>query len=76
MIDIALSKELKGYAGDKKMTELAISTTQNRMAEKLNGEMGEDMKAVLNGEMQIKPTTYENNKFKLISWFKRMFRMF
>lgn len=76
MIDIALSKELNGYAGDKKMTELAISTTQNRMAEMLNGEMGEDMKAVLNGEIQIKPTTYENNKFKLISWFKRMFRMF
>lgn len=76
MIDIALSKELNGYAGDKKMTELAISTTQNRMAEMLNGEMGKDMKAVLNGEIQIKPTTYENNKFKLISWFKRMFRMF
>ena len=76
MIDIALSKELNGYAGDKKITELAISTTQNRMAEMLNGEMGEDMKAVLNGEIQIKPTTYENNKFKLISWFKRMFRMF
>ena len=76
MIDIALSKELNGYVGDKKMTELAISTTQNRMAEMLNGEMGEDMKAVLNGEIQIKPTIYENNKFKLISWFKRMFRMF
>lgn len=76
MIDIVLSKELNGYAGDKKMTELAISTTQNRMAEMLNGEMGEDIKAVLNGEIKIKPTTYENNKFKLISWFKRMFRMF
>ena len=76
MIDIALSKELNGYAGDKKITELAISTTQNRMAEMLNGEMGEDMKAVLNGEIQIKPTTYENNKFKLISCLKRMFRMF
>ena len=46
MIDIALSKELNGYAGDKKMTELAISTTQSRMAEMLHGELGEDMKAV------------------------------
>ena len=76
MIDIVLSKELNGYAGDKKMTELAISTTQNRMAEMLHGELGEDMKAVLNGEIQIKPTTYEKNKFKLTSWFKRIFRMF
>lgn len=76
MFDRVLERELSGYEGDKKMTKLAVSTTQYRMKELLKGEMGEDIKAVLNGERSVDVSYYKKKKFQILSWAKRLLKRF
>ena len=51
--NIELSRELRAYQGEKKLTKLAVTSEQQRMKELLLGAMGDDMKSVLNGEKRI-----------------------
>lgn len=76
MNDIGLSRELKGYEGDKKMTKMAISVTQNQMKEQLLGDMGKDMKDVLDGKRFVTVSKYKKKKFQILSWFRRLLRKF
>ena len=75
-MDFELQRELNGLKGDLNITKLAVSSVQEDMKEKLMGDMGDDMKAVLNGDIVIKPTVIEKNRFRIKSWFKRLFRKF
>ena len=74
MNDIGLSRELKGYEGDKKMTKMAISVTQNQMKEQLLGDMGKDIKDVLDGKRFVTVSKYKKKKFQILSWFRRLLR--
>jgi hypothetical protein len=76
MNDIGLSRELKGYEGDKKMTKMAISVTQNQMKEQLLGDMGKDIKDVLDGKRFVTVSKYKRKKFQILSWFRRLLRKF
>lgn len=76
MNDIGLSRELKGYEGDKKMAKMAISVTQNQMKEQLLGDMGKDMKDVLDGKRFVTVSKYKKKKFQILSWFRRLLRKF
>jgi hypothetical protein len=76
MSDIGLSRELKGYEGDKKMTKMAISVTQNQMKEQLLGDMGKDIKDVLDGKRFVTVSKYKRKKFQILSWFRRLLRKF
>lgn len=76
MSDIVLEREIRGLAGDLNMTRMAVSSVQSEMLEQLSGEMGEDMKAVLNGERTVEVSKSEKKKHKVKSWFKRIFKLF
>ena len=76
MSNIVLEREIRGLAGDLNMTRMAVSSVQSEMLEQLSGEMGEDMKAVLNGERTVEVSKSEKKKHKVKSWFKRIFRTF
>ena len=74
--NIELSRELRAYQGEKKLTKLAVTSEQQRMKELLLGAMGDDMKSVLNGEKRIEISNYKKKRFQLLSWFKRILRKF
>ena len=74
--NIELSRELRAYQGEKKLTKLAVTSEQQRMKELLLGSMGDDMKSVLNGEKRIEITKKKKKRFQLLSWFKRILRKF
>ena len=83
--NIELSRELRAYQGEKKLTKLAVTSEQQRMKELLLGAMGDDMKSVLNGEKRIflinwlftnLISNYKKKRFQLLSWFKRILRKF
>lgn len=76
MSNFEINRELRAYEGEKKLTEIAIEGQQRRMKDMLQGSMGEDMMAVLNGEKKIEISKYKKEKFRLISWFKRLLRKF
>lgn len=76
MNDIVLTRELRGLQGDKALTQHIITSKQEEMKKMLQGAMGDDMKAILNGEKTIEVSKIEQNKFKLKNWFKRLFRIF
>ena len=74
--NIELSRELRAYQGEKKLTKLAVTSEQQRMKELLLGAMGDDMKSVLNGEKRIEISNYKKKRLQLLSWFKRILRKF
>ena len=75
-MDIELQREINGLMGDINLTKLAVSSVQNSMKEELAGGMGEDIRAVLSGERKVEAGKYERRKFRLKSWFRRLFRRF
>lgn len=75
-MDFELQREINGLKGDLNITKLAINSVQQEMKEQLKGEMGEDMTAILNGEKTIKTSRIQKHKFKIKTFFKRLFRFF
>lgn len=71
-----LEREIRGLEGDKRMTEMAVSTMKNMMSSSLKGEMGDDIDKVLNGERFVEVTVKEKFRFKLLSLLRKIFRMF
>jgi len=62
--EYALSKEIRGYESDKKMTERAVLSAQSKWKELLNGEMGEDIKEVVSGKKKVKLSLKETIHYK------------
>lgn len=75
MDDFNLQRQIKGLKGDLNMTKMAVSIVQEDMKKQLNGDMGEDMMAVLNGERIVKAGIIEKNKHKIKTWLKNIFRI-
>lgn len=75
-MDLELQREINGLIGDIHITKLAVNSVQEDMKRQLSGEMGEDMNAVLNGKIFVKPSVSEKQKFKFKLWLKRLFKMF
>ena len=72
-----LTRELDGLSNDRKMTNLAVDSKKREIAEMLSsGGMGYDMKEVLSGRRKIEVPKKERVKFKIISFFKRLFSCF
>lgn len=76
MTDALLNKELRGLESDRLMTKLAVENERDRYANLLNGGMGKDIDDVLSGKVVVKLTTKEKFKYKLKSFFDRLFKMF
>ena len=76
MTDFILQREINGLQGDINMNKMAVMSVQQEMKEQLEGSMGEDITAVLNGERVVKAGTVERGKHKVKSWFKKIFRTF
>lgn len=72
----SLETAIRGLTGDRNMTKLAVKSAQQSMVDELRGNMGEDMMAVLNGERTVDIGTIQKKKFKIVSWFKKLFRTF
>lgn len=76
MSDALLNKELRGLESDRLMTKLAVENERNRYANLLKGDMGKDIDDVLSGKIVVKLTAKEKFKYKLKSFFDRLFKMF
>lgn len=74
--DFELAREIRGLSGDLNMTKMAIESVQREMKEMLDGEMGKDMKDVLEGKKSVTVSTVQKHKFKLRNWFKKLFLRF
>ena len=72
----SLETAIRGLTGDRNMTKLAVKSAQQSMVDELRGNLGEDMMAVLNGERTVDIGTIQKKKFKIVSWFKKLFRTF
>ena len=75
-MDLQLQKEINGLKGDLNMTKIAVGSMQNDMKNQLLGDMGEDVNAVLNGERVVEVSAVEKGKYRIKSWFKRLFKLF
>lgn len=71
-----LDKEMRGLEGERKLTEFAIKSSQSQMAMMLKGEMGDEIKQVLNGYKIVDLPKTKKVKFKIGSWFRRLLRRF
>ena len=76
MVDIQLQREINALSGDLAVTKLAVNNMQIEMEELLKGEMGKDIRDVLNGKKIIKLGFFEKIKFKIRNLFRRIFKMF
>lgn len=76
MADLMLEREINALKGDLNITKLAISSVQNKIREELMGSMGEDIKAVLNGDIVVEAKKSEKIKFRIKQFFKNIFRLF
>ena len=76
MMNSELTREIDGLNGDRRMTQLAVESAKNDMREKLLGDMGQDMKAVLNGERKVEAEFGQRQKWKIKAWFRRLLRRF
>ena len=76
MSDIELIRELRGLKGDKALIKHAVGSKQEEMKNLLCNGMGDDMKAVLNGEKTIDIPKAEIHRFKIKNFFKKLFRRF
>ncbi len=55
------------------MSELAVKGAQNKIAEMLNGEMGQDMRDVLSGRKKVElPPQKGTWKRKIKSFFEKL----
>ena len=71
--NIDLGLELRGLKNDKLMTERLVECQKNEMVGRLKGKMGEDLKAVLNGERQVELGKLEKAKYKFRNFLRRVF---
>lgn len=71
-----LNKELRGLKNDQLMTERAIANKQEEIARKLQGEMGQDMKDVINGKKKVKLTFKEKVSFLVKRFWNKLFEIF
>lgn len=76
MVDIQLQREINALSGDLAVTKLAVNNMQIEMEELLKGEMGKDIRDVLDGKKIIKLGFFEKIKFKIRNLFRRIFKMF
>ena len=76
MTDALVNKELRGLESDRLMTKLAVENERNRYADLLRGNMGKDIDDVLSGKIVVKLTRRKKLKYKLKSFFDRLFKMF
>lgn len=58
-------REAKGLRNDRIMTMRAVESEQNKWAEKLKGNVGQDIKDVLSGKKKVKLTFNEIINYKL-----------
>lgn len=76
MVDIQLQREINALSGDLAVTKLAVNNMQIEMEELLKGEMGRDIRDVLDGKKIIKLGFFEKIKFKIRNLFRRIFKLF
>lgn len=70
-----LNKELRGLKNDRKMTERSIAFQQTEIANKLKGEMGNDMMDILNGNKKIEIPLKQKVKFRIKRFFDKLFEI-
>lgn len=71
-----LFKELRGLKNDRLMNDRILDGVRGDIAKKLNGLMGDDIKDVLEGKKVVKLTFKEKIKYKINSWFNKLFEVF
>lgn len=71
-----LSRELRGWKNDKIMTERAVESEKNRWADMLKGNVGKDIKDVINGKKKVKLTFNEVLNYKLKYYKNKIKKMF
>lgn len=69
-MDKAMEREIQSLDSERRMDMLALKGHQWTISEKLKGSMGEDMRAVLNGEKQVKFSFWRRikNSFDRLLW--------
>lgn len=64
-VDYELSREIKGYENDKRMTERAIQSEQLKWKERLMNGMGKDIDNVTSGKVKVKLSFKEKMHYKI-----------
>lgn len=64
-VDYELSREIRGYENDKRMTERAVQSEQLKWKEKLMNEMGKDIDDVISGKVKVKLSFREKLHYKI-----------
>ena len=76
MSEIGVEKELEKLRHERKLTERILSSRQAELKDMLLGDMGRDMKSVLNGETVIGMPKGNIIRHRLKLFFKRIFSTF
>lgn len=58
---------------DRKQFKMELATQQNKYSVMLNGEMGEDIKNVLNGKVKVDLPKKQRIMFKIKCFFNNIF---
>lgn len=72
MSDYELNREIKNLNIDKYNYQCELKSEQLKLYNQLKGDMGKDMKSILNGEIKVKLPL----KYKIIYAIKRFFKLF
>lgn len=76
MSDIAVEKELGKLRCERKLTERILSGRRDEMRSMLLGDMGRDMKSVLNGNTVIEVPKGRMIRHRFVRFLKRLFSTF
>lgn len=73
---IEVNRELREFKREEKLYQLELKNEQSKIAQALKNEMGEDMKRVLNGEVQVTLPRKLKWKYRIQNFLNKLFNTF
>lgn len=71
--DIGVNRELRELENERKLHKIVLKSEQEKIAKMLKGEMGKDMKDVINGRKRVKMPFFQMLKYKINYWLDKLF---
>lgn len=71
--DIGVNRELRELENERKLHRIVLKSEQEKIAKMLKGEMGKDMKDVINGRKRVKMPFFQMLKYKINYWLDKLF---
>lgn len=71
--NIGVSREFRELNNERILYKKVLESQQEKIAEQLKGEMGQDIKDVLSGKKVVKLSFLELARYKIRYWVNRIF---